>query len=66
MPWTNDDKESSTYDTQTGFLLQEDLLSYLLLEDGGKIILDQSTNNKESSSYTDDSKNTSVYTNDTK
>lgn len=66
MPWINDDKESSSYDTQAGFLLQEDLLSYLLLEDGGKIILDQSTNNKESSSYTDDTKVSSSYTNDTK
>lgn len=46
MPWTNDDKESSSYDTQAGFLLQEDLLSYILQEDGGKIILEESTNNK--------------------
>lgn len=66
MTWTNDTKTSSTFDSGAGFLLQEDLLSFLLLEDGGKIILDQSYNNKESSSYTDDIKITSSYTNDSK
>lgn len=57
MAWTNDEKESSTYDNGVGYLLQEDALYYILLEDGGKILLDQSNNNKESSSYTNDSKN---------
>lgn len=56
MAWTNDEKESSTYDNGVGYLLQEDALYYILLEDGGKILLDQSNNNKESSSYINDNK----------
>jgi len=66
MSWTNDNKQASTYDNGVGYLLQEDLVSFILLEDGFKILLDQSNNNKESSIYTDDTKNTSVYTNDNK
>ena len=56
MAWTNDEKESSTYDNGVGYLLQEDALYYILLEDGGKIILDQSYNNKESTIFTYDDK----------
>lgn len=56
MSYTNEAKQSSTYDTGAGFLLQEDLLSFILQEDGYKIILDQSNNNKESSHYTNEAK----------
>jgi hypothetical protein len=64
--WTNDTKSSSVFDDGLGYLLQEDFISFILLEDGGKIILDQSYNSKESIIFTNDDKTTSIFTNDDK
>ena len=44
-------KNSSTIDDGVDFLLKEDEF-FLLLETGGKIVLNQSTNAKSSSSWT--------------
>ena len=64
--WTNDTKSSSVFDDGLGYLLQEDFISFILLEDGGKIMLDQSYNNKESTIFTNDDKTTSIFTYDDK
>jgi len=55
MAYTNDLKPSTTND----FLLKEDTF-YLLLETGDKIVI------RVAQEYTNDTKNTSVYTNDSK
>jgi hypothetical protein len=64
--WTNDTKSNSVFDDGLGYLLQEDFISFILLEDGGKIILDQSYNSKESIIFTNDDKTTSIFTYDDK
>ena len=65
MSWTNDTKASSTFTNDTkqtttwsdgiGFLLTQ-ALGFLLLENGGKIILDQSFNNKPDNIWTNQAK----------
>jgi len=67
--WTNDTKSSLVFDDGLGYLLQEDFISFILLEDGGKIILDQSYNSnddKTTSIFTNDDKTTSIFTYDDK
>jgi len=44
--FTNQSKNSTTFDDGVGFLLKEDTF-HLLLENGGKIVLDQSNNYKK-------------------
>lgn len=55
MSWQNDTKPSSTWSVGMGYLLTQ-ALGFLLLENGGKIILDQSYNNKPSNSWANDAK----------
>jgi len=55
MSWQNDTKQSSTWSVGMGYLLTQ-ALGFLLLENGGKIILDQSYNNKPSNSWANDAK----------
>lgn len=55
MSYSNDQKPSGSND----FLLKEDTF-YLLLETGDKIII------RVANAYTNDTKNSSVYTNDSK
>jgi len=43
--WTDATKPSTTWSDGVGYLLTQ-ALGYLLLEDGGRILLDQSFNNK--------------------
>lgn len=52
---TNDTKPSTTYSDGFGYLEKQDGF-YLLLENGGKIILDQSWNVKSLINYTNDTK----------
>lgn len=49
--YTNTDKPSTTWSDGIGFLLTQ-ALGFLLLEDGGKIILDQSVNYTPSTTWT--------------
>jgi len=66
MAWSNQQKSSSSFDGQSktlstfddgvDFLLEENSF-FLLLESGGKIVLDQSTNYKNKSVYTNQTKN---------
>jgi len=51
----NQSKNTSTIDDGVDFLLKEDEF-FLLLETGGKIVLNQSTNAKEHSTYTNQTK----------
>lgn len=53
--FTNDTKQSSTWSVGMGYLLTQ-ALGFLLLENGGKIILDQSYNNKPSNLWANDAK----------
>lgn len=53
--FTNDTKQSSTWSVGMGYLLTQ-ALGFLLLENGGKIILDQSYNNKPSNVWANDAK----------
>lgn len=51
----NDSKPSTDWFSGMGFLLTQSL-GYLLLENGGKIMLDQSYNNKPTNSWDLDTK----------
>jgi len=66
MAWSNQTKTASafsaqsktlsTFDDGVDFLLKEDTF-FLLLESGGKIVLNQSTNYKHRSVYSNQTKN---------
>jgi hypothetical protein len=49
--YTNVNRNSTTYENNVGFLLNEDT-SYILLEGGGRIVLDQSINYRHHTNYT--------------
>lgn len=53
--FTNTTKPSTTWSDGFGYLLTQ-ALGFLLLENGGKIILDQSFNNKPSTTWNNTSK----------
>lgn len=53
--YTNDSKQATTWSDGVGHLLTQ-ALGFLLLENGGKIILDQSFNNKPSNTWTNQAK----------
>jgi hypothetical protein len=65
MSYTNDTKPTNSFSADTkpssswfdgvGYLLTQ-AIGFLLLESGGKIILDQSFNNKPTSSWSNDIK----------
>lgn len=65
MSWTSENKPSSTYTNDSkqattwldgvGYLLTQ-ALGFLLLENGGKIILDQSFNNKPNNTWINQAK----------
>jgi hypothetical protein len=54
--FSNSDKSSTTFSNGVEYLLKEDAF-FLLLEDGYKIILDQSWNDKYTPTFTNLSKN---------
>jgi len=54
--FTNQSKTSSTWDYGVYYLLQE-IGDYLLQENGGKIVLQESTNQKTPTSWTNQTKN---------
>lgn len=53
--WSNDSKPNNSWSNGMGYLLTQ-ALGFLLLESGGKIILDQSYNNKPSNNWINDNK----------
>ena len=55
MSWTNQTAQTSTIDRGIGFLLNE-LAGYLLQENGGKIILEESTNYKKPITWSNQTK----------
>jgi len=55
MSWTNDTKPNTVFSDGYGYLEKQDGF-YLLLENGGKILLDQSFNNKPNNNWTNDTK----------
>ena len=55
MSWNNPTKPNTTWSDGMGYLLTQ-ALGFLLLENGGKIILDQSFNNKPSTTWKNISK----------
>ena len=55
MSWNNLDKPTTNWSDGVGYLLTQ-ALGFLLLENGGKIILDQSFNNKPSNTWTNQAK----------
>jgi hypothetical protein len=60
-----DDKPTTAYDDGVAYLLKEDTY-FLLLENGGRILLDQSFNHKPLPNYSSDSKPSGSYTYDSK
>lgn len=54
--FTPPSKNATTFDDGVDFMLKEDL-AFLLLENGGKIVLDQSTNAKHNPIFSNPSKN---------
>ena len=65
MSWTNDTKPNNSWSSGMGYLLTQ-ALGFLLLENGGKIILDQSYNNKPSNIWGSDNKPTNLWANELK
>jgi hypothetical protein len=65
MSYTNDTKPINAYENGVASLLKEDTY-FLLLENGGKILLDQSYNNMPLTNYSNDLKALNSYTFDTK
>ena len=55
MSWNNVTKPTTSWSDGMGYLLTQ-ALGFLLLENGGKIILDQSFNYKPSTTWTNISK----------
>lgn len=62
MSWTNSNKPNTNWSDGVGYLLTQ-ALGYLLLEDGGRILLDQSFNNKPFTNWGLSNKPTTAWTN---
>lgn len=65
MPFINQPKSSSTFNTGLGYLLTE-LSGFLLQENGGRIILEESTNIKAMGNLSNQFKNSGGWTNQEK
>ena len=65
MSWTNQKAQTSTIDRGIGFLLNE-LAGYLLQENGGKIILEESTNYTKPITWSDQTESSDSWSNQTK
>lgn len=63
--WTNQSAQTDAVDKGLGFLLNE-LAGYLLQENGGKIILEESWNYQKSINWADQSKNSDSWSNQSK